>query len=460
MRCNRKFLAVAAAGALTVAAVPAFALENEFRGSFISYYDLSNYTAVGNDGSVSNAAGLAEDAPTENFFVQRVRFGYNAKASDNVKLASMFELDYTYWGNSSYVAGRNSGGAIGADSVNIETKTLYLELNYPKVVTARIGMQPYNDSYKGLVFDTDMAGILLSHNYANAAVSAGFFRFGDRGATLGKNSYDMITLDGKYNVTKDLKVGASYYYIGDDRENDPTVTVTPVGAPIGFTADGTPVYASVTTTTTPNPDNDADVHTFGVNAEGVIGPVTLNGLALVQMGERSRTQDAEGYLFNVGARMPLFGGTLRSEFLYAAGGDNSMYVPASRIATEGGGFYDAEMTMLHRNKHSRTMDNAIIYDVNNFEQGVISGSVGYDYPFSDRLSGSVNAGFAAVAENNNTVPGSSDYLGTEVNVESYYKLTSNVTLGARAGYVFLGDYFEGLDADDPYDIKILASYTF
>jgi hypothetical protein len=460
MKSNKKFLAVAVAGALTVAAaVPALALENEFHGTFTSYYDLSNLSAAGNDGSGSNADGLKKAAPTENYFVQRVRLGYNAKASDNVKLVTNFEFDYKFLGNSSYTVGRNTGGGLGADSVNMETKSLYLELSYP-VVNAKIGMQPYNDSFKGIVFDADMAGVLLSHEYSNASVAAGFFRFSDKGGTLGRNTNDMISLDAKYNITKEFKVGAAYYYINDNRTNGKTTTVRTGALPSGYTADGAPIFDPTDVTITANPNNDVKVHTLGLNAESAVGPVTLNGFALAQFGDLSETQKAKGYAFNIGAKMNLFGGTARSEFLYVAGGKNSMFLPSSPIGSEGGGFYDSEMIMLHRDKNSKTIDTAIVYDVNNFNQGVITGSLGYDYPFSDKLSGSVNAGFAAVAKNNGTVAGTSDYLGTEVNAETNYKLTANVNLTARAGYVFLGDYFKGLNADNPYDLKIIAKYSF
>jgi len=232
MKCSKRFLAVAAAGALTAAtAIPALALENEFHGTFSSYYDLSNYSAVGNDGTASNAAGLNQAKQgTENFFAQRVRLAYSALASDNVKLVTKFELDYGFWGNSSYAVKRNSGGAIGADSVNLETKNLYLELNYPNYLKTKIGMQSNTDAFKGVIYDADMAGLLFSHQYDNAEVSAGFFRWNDNGATLGKNSYDLISLDAKYNVTKEVKVGAAYYYIGDNRS---ITTVTPNGDPTG-----------------------------------------------------------------------------------------------------------------------------------------------------------------------------------------------------------------------------------
>jgi hypothetical protein len=497
MKRNKKLLAVTVAAALTAAtAVPALALENEFHGTFTSYYDLSNYSAAGNDGGeqfkadgtpgARNAQGLRNIDPntgadlgkakTENYFVQRVRLGYNAKASDQVKLVTKFELDYTFWGNSSYAVGRNSGGALGADSVNIETKNLYLELTYP-AINAKIGMQGYNDSFKGILFDADMAGVLLSHDYSNASVAAGFFRFADKGdlnSALGRNSYDMISLDAKYNITKDIKVGGAYYYINDNRSNGSTSVTTPNGGALATGTDSAgnliyPVGTTFTTTTTNNAANAVKIHNLGLNAEALVGPITLSGFALAQFGDisdsqlgnQSVTHKAHGYALNAGVKVPVAGGTARSELIYVSGGNtHNFYVPGtSNGGTEGGGFYDSEMIMLNRDKNAKTIDTALVYDSNNYNQGLIMGSVGYDYPISDKLSASANAGFAAVASNV-TNSGTSDYLGTEVNAESNYKLNANTTVGVRAGYVFLGDYFKGLNADNPYDFKIIANYTF
>jgi hypothetical protein len=440
MKRNKMLLALAAAGVLTAAtAVPALALENEFHGSFTAFYDLSNFSAAGNAGDTSNLVGLAKSAKVENYFVQRARLGYTAKVSDQVKLNTKFELDYTYWGNSTFATGRNSGGGLGSDSVQIETKNVYLELNYPTLNT-KIGMMPYNDSFKGVLFDADMAGILFSHNYSNASVAAGFFRFGDNGATVGRNTYDMISLDGKYDLAKDVKVGAAYYYIADNRA-------------------GAPTYGSLV-------GGDANVHSIGVNAEGAVGPINLSGFALAQFGDRNDQQKAKGYALNLAAKMAVMKGTLRSDLLYVSGGKNAFYNPyTTNSGTEGGGYYDAEMIMLNRDKNAKTFDAAIVYDANNFDQGVIMGTIGFDHPCTDKITSSINAGFAAVAKNNGTnANGKSDYLGTEINVESNYKLTPNVTLGVRGGYVFLGDYFKNADAgrtpDNIYDLKVLANLAF
>jgi len=434
---NKKFLVVAIAAALSAAtAVPALALENQFNGAFKFFYDLSNFSATGD---------IKDDASTQSYFVERFRLGYTAKADDHVKLVSKFELDYKYLGNSSYTTGGGTGGAMGADSVNFETKNLYLDINYP-VMSAKLGMMPYGDSFKGVLFDSDMAGVLLSHDYANAGVTAGFFRLADSNddKTYGKKTYDLFSLEGKYSPKKDLNFGASYYFFRDKHTHE-------------FAEGSTDMLALY-----PN----AKVHNLGLNAAGVVGPVALDGFVLKQFGTLEADRDAKGYAFNLGAKMPVAGGTLRSEFLYVSGGNNAFYLPSiDNGGTEGGQYYNSEMVVLGRDKIATSIDNAIIYDVNNLEEGVIMGTVGYDYAFSDKLSASANAGFAAVAKDQGARAadrvGSSDsnYLGTEINAETYYKLTANVTLGARAGYVFLGDYFAS-EMDNPYDVKLIATYNF
>ena len=461
MKSSKVLGALVTLGLAAAVATPAMALEHQFSGAFTSFYDLSNYTAAGNDGSASNNMGLLKSAPTENYFVQRVRLGYTAKASEDVKLVTKFELDYNYIGNSSYVAGRGSGGALGADSINLETKNLYLDLNVTKSLNAKIGMQGYNDAFKGVIFDADMAGILLSHEYANAGVTAGLFRFNESNANaLGKHTRDMLTLDGKYSISKVIKIGAAYYYITDNSDNGSTTTTVQNGNPVLglYSADGTPVYDKpATVTTTKNPDNALKVHTLGLNAEAAVGPVTLTGFALAQFGDLNKTTDAKGYAFNLGAKIPVGAGTARAEFLYVPGGKNALNV----VPGEGGAFYDNEMIILSRDKNATTIDNAIVSDVNNFGQGVIFGSVGFDFPLTAKLSGSVNVGAAEVAKD--LAKHKSKYLGTELNCEANYKFNTAVTLGVRAGYVVLGDYFKpavGTTPDDPYDVKLIAKYSF
>lgn len=431
MKLRSKLPVVAVAAALTVAgATSALAIEHQFGGAYTLLYDNSNF----NPSDPGTAPyGISNDAKTANFFEQRVRLGYTAKANDNLKLVSMFELDYAYWGNSSYTTGRNKGGALGADTVNLETKNLYLDMNIDAIKTnVKAGMQAFDDSYKGIFAAADMAGLLFTRSYSKATASAGFFRFNDDNG-LGKNTRDFAMVDAKYELDKQTKVGGSYYYVNSDN----SATVAAVA-------------------------EDLYVHMLGLNAEKTMGNLTLDGFAAYQFGkDRATGIERSAFAANVGARYKIAKDTLRGEFLYVSGDkDNSskhaFYTPANFGYSESG-FYNSEMVILGRDKFAMTNDNAIVYDANNRNQGVIFASVGYDHPFSDKLAGSVNAGFAAVEEKNTAVD--SKYLGTEVNAELAYKLMDNITVTARGGYVFLGDYFSS-SADNPYDVKLIARYSF
>lgn len=442
MRRSKVMAALVTLGLAASAATPAMALENQFYGTFTTYYDVSNYNAAGE---------LKNDSPTANYFEQRIRLGYTAKANEELKLVTTLEFDYSNWGNSSYdnPGGRGQGGALGADTVNVELKTAYLNWNIPAAkLNAKIGMQPYGDAFKGIFVSADMAGILLTHECAQATTSAGFFRWDDTGtAALGKDTRDMFVLDGKYNVSKDTKLGAAYYLVNTN--NFVTTALLPAPEPV------------IT--------EDMTVHMLGVNAETRIGAVSVDGFLAYQFGtDNIAKKDRSAFAGNVGANMKLSKGTARTELLYVSGdknnsNGNSFYTPASKKFTQinytESGFYNNEMVILSRDKNAMTNDNAIVGNVNNRNQGVIFGSVGYDYPFTDKISGSANAGFAAVAKDNSGVH-ESNYLGTEVNAELNYKYADNLNLSARAGYVVLGDYFKGTAFDNPYDAKLIVKYTF
>lgn len=466
MKKKQCLVALATLGLCAATAVPALALENEFHGMYGVRYHNSNF----NGAATTDVLGVdgfyhpelaKKNLYSANYVEQRARLQYIAKANADLKLVTAFELDYNYWGNSSYTVGRGSGGAIGADSVNIETKSIYLDVNPFKNVNVKVGMMPNNDAFKGTLFDADMAGVLVSSSYGKFTPSIGYFRFHDKGASvdsvLGHKTNDMFMVDGKYEVSNALKVGGAYYFFRDNQVTGSTST--PSAAPTGTLADGTPVYAPGTTFTTTNNTNDVKIHSLGLNAEYVSGPLTLNGFAVYQTGWNNKKY-INAFAGNAGAKLKVGPGVARSEFLYVSGGDRNAFYSIDGEH----GYYDNEMVILGRDKNAFfTIDNSILYNVGNNGKGQISGYIGYDLPVTEKLTTAFNAGFAAAAKS--TANRSSKYLGTEINAEANYKMFENLTTSVRAGYVFLGDYFKGATLDgktpvDPYDVSLIVKYTF
>ncbi|HMN02443.1 hypothetical protein [Geobacter anodireducens] len=454
MGFKKSLVAVTATAAIAASAVPALALENEFHGMFRLFGAVSNFNgslsgqgffnpSFHDEGGVPVLSG--KDAPTATYFAQRARLMYIAKANDDLKLVTHFEID-SRWGDSAYTSARNQGGAIGADTVNIETKSVYLDFNCPITgANVKVGMQPHDDAFKGVLFGADMAGLLASRSFGNLDASAGFFRFDDKGTLPGKRARDMVAATAKYAVTKDIRIGGAYYFIDDDRSGD-----------FGY------VDQQQGDTNT--------VHNVGVNAEANLGPVTLDGFFLYQFGSlrAPASRHVSAFAGNVGARGNLGPGTARAEFLYVSGDKGgSSTTNAFQSVDDEHGFYNGNMQLLFRDAYAMTIDNAVVYTSNNRDQGVIAGFVGYDLPITSKLSTSVNAGFASVAKENDKTLNSSNgkYLGTELNASVDYKLFDNMTASLRGAYVVLGDYYDGVAAggetpDDPYMASLILNYAF
>jgi len=454
MKKSNVLAALTVAGLAAATAVPAMALENEFHGMFSARYINSNFNGTPTGAgyytpgvsAVDLAAAPTATAKTKkqssaNFIEQRARLQYIAKANADLKLVTHFELDYEYWGNSSHTVGRNSGGAIGADSVNFETKNIYLDANVTKSLNMKLGMMPNNDAFKGILFDADMAGVLLSSSYGKFSPSFGAFRFNDSGVgTLGKKTADMIMLDGKFAVTKDLKVGAAYYLFHDN---------------------------SIVGT-------DVKMNVLGVNAEYTSGPLTLNGFAVYETGVKNKTY-VNAFAANVGAKIKAGPGTARCEVLYVSGSDdrgkNAFY------AVDGeNGYYDNEMAIIGRDKNAYTTDNSVVFNSGNKGQGQVGAFLGYDLPINAKLDTAFNLGFVGVAHSNSNKPliytngvqttntNSSNFLGAELNAEATYKLLEGLSVSTRVAYAMLGDYYKNVATNgtpvNPYDFKLIFKYSF
>lgn len=475
MNCKNRMLSITAATALLAAAtVPALALENEFHGSFKAQFVDSNFNRVNGNGVGDYDFGTTKNRYSANYVEQRARLQYTAKANADLRLVTQFELDYAYWGNSSYTVGRNSGGALGADSVNLETKHIYLDAAPYKGVNLRLGMMPNNDAFKAILFDADMAGVLASSSYGKFSPSIGYFRFNDGSTSvdkaLGKKTSDMFMFDAKYEVSKELKVGGAYYFFGDGLVSGSSTT--PSNPPSGVLADGTSIYPVGTTFTTATTTNDIKIHALGLNAEYAEGPLTLNGFAVYETGWNNKRYTS-AFAGNVGARLKTGPGTARAEFLYVTGDGGGTGRSNAFYAVDGEhGYYDNEMVILGRDKNVCSADTSLIYNAGNKGQGQVGGYLGYDLPVTDRLATAFNAGFAAVAKENAAKPvnlktgavNKSNYIGTEINAEANYKLMDNLKASVRVGYVMLGDYYKdvtiGGTPANPYDAKLMFKYTF
>ncbi len=451
-------VAVSALAAVGCMSTTAMAIEHEFNGLLRVKGIFTNFDQAGKNDSAVNISGanapannvLSRDSLARSFFYteQRLRLKYTGKLNNNVKLVTHFEID-SRWGDTSQENGsRNTGGAIEADSINLETKNVYMEFKAPYLpTTVKAGIQSFDDAYKGVFLGADIAGVMTTTKLDNAVVTAGWLRgydnssFKDKPATVtdsigasnngnyypGKYSLDLGILDVKYDVNKALKVGASYYMTYDNLTDNKGYNV---------------------------------LSTLGVNAAYNFGPGVIDAFFLYQNGTNPTNnfgqvgEHVSAFAANVGGKIKAGPGTARANFLYASGDNGTGKVNAFQGVNQLGEgnttstFSAAQMTMLITNtRYSAQTDRGLINTVSNYNMGVKGAFFGYDVDINKAFI-KANVGFAAAAQANAAKPlnlkggSNSNYIGTEVNAEVGYKISENLTASYVAGYVVLGEYYK------------------
>jgi len=465
---QKQMLTIAAAGALTaVTALPAMAFENEFHGLFNFNAVFSNYnTGASADFSPTS---LKDSNKMNNYFENRTRLQYTAKASDDLKLVTHFEIN-NRWGRASNVTDTVTGKSIDAggndldtDGLNIVTKHAYLDFNIGKSFNTKVGLLPYKDSIKGVFIDADVPALYTTTKLGAYTLGLGYSRISDRfdsgGTTvLGNLTKDLFIMDNSYALNKDTKLGFSYYLLSDGT----TAVADPTTVPTATAAKNDAFY----------------LHTLGLSGETKLGALELSGFAAMQAGySRAAVGTAtagsythyHGWAAAATAKMGVGIGQARTGLLFLSG-DNTTGSGNNHAWTSSGvgSFNDSGLMILTRNTaNSPTSTDQYIRRVLT-NQAVAY--LGYDAKLTDKFNLDSTVGFAWVpaskgAPNNN----GSDFLGTEISTTAGYQLYKNLKLMAQAGYMINGGYYKDSitktngavgTPENPYTMRLQARYSF
>lgn len=446
---QKQMLTIAAAGALTaVTALPALAFENEFHGSFIFNTIFSNY----NNGDTGvNFAPTKEKVKMNNYFEQRARLQYIAKASDDLKLVTHFEIDNQY--GKAKAVGTN-GTTIDTDTYNVEVKHAYLDFNIGKNFNTKLGMQPYKDTLKGIFVDADLAAVTTTTKLGAYTMGLGFTRLNDsvNGTTVtrvGDLNKDLFMFDNTFAFSKDTKAALSYYFLADYSTKD---------------------VRNMS-------------HTLGLSAETKLGPVALSGFAAMQAGHTNDSRiptnvirgSKHGWAANVAAKANVGPGAARTGFLFVSGDNGSTGHDKGWANTGVQSYNESGLIILTRNTaNSPTNTDSYIRRVIT-NQAVAY--LGYDAKLTDKFNLDTGVGFAwvpasvgAPVDLKTGRPNASDFMGTEIGLTAGYQLYKNLKLMAQGAYMINGGYYKnsalknnGLTATDPenpYTMRLQARYSF
>lgn len=445
---KKKLVILSAAAMVAAAAVPAMAFENEFHGSYKMIGYFGNFFE-GTTMSPANANSmLRKDADTGFMAEQRARLQYIAKANDNLKLVTTFELDTRFGGiattsTTGYKGTTgNDSGNIDADQLTLETKSVYLDFNCPLTGSnMKIGMQPWADSYQSLFLLADMTGAQSTKKFGAVTGNLGWFRYDDNTVVAsgdpGNLTADLFIADAKFAVNKDMKLGASYYFINNDSAAVPAFE---------------------------------KLHMLGLNADLAFGPASIKPFAAYQFGDLNNNDDISAYLLGAVAKVKVGNtGAVNLSAFYLSGDDNGTG-DSDSFTTLGANytyFNAANMWLLVRNGQAVNSSTSVLgNDMTVAGRGLMGVFAGYEGTV-DKLFYNANIGYAQTAEERGSEDGS---IGTEINAQIGYKMFDNMSVSAAGAYAFLGDGMTNTllvdrvggspDADDPYMMNVQVSYTF
>jgi len=186
----RKFLKVTAiVGLALLVAAPAMALDfkfgAEYRVRFYSNLNGQQATLGQDEGTTSQRGAQVRIRPrfdvsddngnitaTLRLEIGDIEFGNGGGAAGTANGGSNGTIGY-----SSARIGNGSGGAIDGDGVNVETKWAYMDFATPWGVPLRwrAGIQPWYES-KGMIVDTDLAGVRAYGKSGIASYEVGWYR--------------------------------------------------------------------------------------------------------------------------------------------------------------------------------------------------------------------------------------------------------------------------------------------
>jgi hypothetical protein len=479
---------------------------------------MSNFKNVG-----SQTGGnpiIAVDAPTSAYVEQRFRLKLSS-GEENVKAVVFFEIDYSAWGDAAGMtkndavwgtgnassgggnvtgtggnvsgtgAGRNTGGALGADRINLETKNVYLWFKLPNTpLDFTVGMQNQTDAYAGLLWGAaDMAAIFINGKFEPVTFTLGWAKLYENNTAKWDDS-TLYVASAKFAPTKDLKVGGHFYYLQDDTQTDTSVTViNPVG--------------NLPTDVGAGPFYKRKIYTLGTDVVVNAGPATISGFALYQFGDyRDYTSattlkdvDVAGFALDARVDMNLGPGKGFFEALYISGGDNtadkfdSVTTLSDFNASPGGNsaFGRTDMLILLFNNDDINTSQAMVGTAgvpaaggssspSNGGRGIWHLAAGYTMPLGAKLTSKVGLGYLSATEllKSDKSGGSTGTLsttrkgegmGTEINANVNYNIMKGLDFGLYGAYVFLGDFYKSnnsaiKDPDDPWETHMRLNYAF
>jgi hypothetical protein len=412
-----------------------------------------------------------DDPATKSYVETRGRLLFQG-GNENVRATALFEIDFM-WGDRAYDVGRNQGGGLMADSINLETKNVNVWFRIPDTsVEATVGLLSFTDSYAGVFAGlADTAGVVGKMTFGPTDLRLGWVKFWEN-AVGAADDVDLYVVEAKLVPTADVKLGLNFYFLNDMAGNTfGNASGVTAALPVEITAAG---YRSLR------------VYMPGADVAFQAGPASLSAFAFYQWGEAeggAQDVDVRGFAADVRAELDAGPGKLFLEGLYVSGDDNpgdnkhKGIITASHYNLQGSFFFRTDTQITLVNIDDLNTFRALALDPANGGAGLIHVAAGYTQTFTDKVRGKVGVAYSRAAEKrprDGTRAGTAQAhnfaskadMATEINANVNYNITKGLDFGVYGAYAFLGGAYDltavgaPQDPDDLYSLYARLNYAF
>lgn len=414
---------------------------------------------------------VTNDIDSQNYTHARTRLRFEINPSENTGFVWYNEIDYDF-GRSAYVTGRGSGGGLGSDTTNLETKNLYFFFDVPEnPLKVTIGIQGVGDNFGLMLIGNDTAGITLDYGLENTTLKFGAYRFWDPSYNNVSDSVDYFMFSATRQFSPATKLGFAAHYLGDGG-NDGQGSLN-----LGPSADNGWASTSNNPATgnkelIPNgTDYSMDSFFLGLFGEHNFSDgTTLSGFGIYNFGSvdvsGSDDIDINGFALELRASKTInkFNFTLGSLFVSGSDedADQEFGFTNTGLYSSGSSFYYRHGLMIMLPDGGDWQNSsALIYNNSNIYEDRFLGVTGLfanvKFPITEKLKVKVTGGAMWSAEKR--VVNGNSYIGTEVNGKLTYSILQNTSVSFNAAYAFTGDFYEVSDAQAAASTKGLAANT-
>lgn len=463
-------------------AMPAFAgVDFKYGGQFRTRW-VSNDHFDGTD--------LQDD--NRNYFDQRLRLYFFFVASENLRLVTRFEVGDITWGDDRTVpvtltnsqqgeraslnARFGSGGRVGADSVNVETKNVYVEFGIPTVpVKAKVGIQGINllDSW---IVDDDFSAAVLEGKFTPVNVQIGYIAA--QNSSITDNEEDINSWFGTVDYKYGPWAGALLFYAQHSQET--LVSTDPVLAPAGILGPGGTLPTLTTPSAQPIPTvagvDGNTLFDLGLNVTYKMDWLKayvsfVKNLGGVDFNDGTPSTDYTGWMIDGGVNVFCGPYTFNLGGFYTSGQDfsdpnetdiTSFTYPlnTTKYFSEivGGGILDRDTPIAHTDNNGQAD-----YQWNGYGNpwNLWTVTAGAAWQALEKTKLSASYWYFGTAEDVQGVNGAENSIGHEFDVYLTQGIVDGLTLDIVGAYLITGDaYTAALEQEDAYEVGARLQWSF